>query len=393
MIKLLLISIKGFRERKFNNLLIIIQVFISIIIINLLIGTIQQFTYILNVTDNSKLINSLYFAELPRIISARNDSNILADNRISQIKEVNAVGKSLYAYGIVPKIKDTVNIYIYSDILINSLNIPLIEGHWFKSEGKSDVIPIIISKEINKIYKMGEIISISLIDQNTKLDNIKFKIIGIFDNSNSMLRLGACGDLLGLNAVFEKNKYFVILPEFNNIKDFKPFDDYGRILFLNNYSETIQKSIFNGLKDIGYINKMADMRDNYKNDISDQLLQQFVLCLIVFILTLTGIGGNNILMQIFKEREYAIYFMCGMEWQKCVLITCLNNMLTLLIPASIAYFIIAKSNWSLLDQIIISNNNIIASILLIFTIFIITSIQPLYTLYKTEPILIIRRWS
>lgn len=393
MIKTIYLVLNGFKNKKIINVLMIIQVFITIVTSNLLIGTLQQSNYILKVTNDSELSKALYFSALPRIINSRNDSSDLINNEIAQLSQVKAIGKSLYTYATMPEINTLVDFYIYNNDLINSFKLPLLKGKWYNNNFTDNEIPIIISKAINSKYKIGDTILVTSRDKYSKKVNVQFKVTGVFDNSNFMLKLGAGGEQLGLNSIFQKNKYFAVIPDGSYLKRMEVFDDYGRVLFLNNTSDEACNEVITQLKDIGSVNKISDMTNIYKSRNEEQVLKEFVMCLILLVLALTGIGGNNILMQIFNEKEFAVYFTCGMRWNECVLITFINNIILLILPTTAGYLLLTKSNWHILDQMIINSNNFIFTISIMLLIFVITSVQPLYRLYKTEPITVIRRWS
>ncbi len=388
MLKILYITIKQLLEYKLINIIMVIQIYITLIIANITMSTILQITCITRITNNTDLVHAIYFSAFPRVIDDNMKNPDFINKRLLSLDGV-SIGNALYFSAQFPNCNEPVRVSMYNSVLVNSINLPLKSGSWFTVEHtSSDIRPIIISNALSKHYKLGDIINIREIRPDSNKTPVR--VVGILDNGDYSLRLGAGGDFLSLSAIFERNDHFAIMSIEDNC--FKPYDEFGRLLFLSN-KDTFNK-IDSQLNDIGHVYKISDMEEQYKKSINEKLILQFIIFLILFILACTGIGGNNALMLNSKEKEYAIDFICGMAWIKCVIVSLVSNIVILLIPSTAAYLTLTMpANFPMFQNLYINGYNLIFSIGLIIIIFIITSVQPLFGLYKTDPIQIIRRFN
>jgi hypothetical protein len=114
---------------------------------------------------------------------------------------------------------------------------------------------------------------------------------------------------------------------------------------------------------------------------------------LVLVISIAGLGGNNMLSILTNEKKFAVYYMCGATWTKCIMMILIKDLLILAIPCTLSYIfleIIAR----FIPKELFSTNIVylFIAIAICLVIFLITSVGSILNIYKKSPVSIIRKW-
>lgn len=267
---------------------------------------------------------------------------------------------------------------LYPKDFLCDIKFPITKGVWFDKYNFDDnTIPVVIGSDLAAKYKIGGKYKFRGIDTEAK-------IIGVLDKNAMVLRCGAGGNGIDLNSVF-RNGNDVIIACTDNM-------DYsvGSGATIIKVSEQYQHNVLDCISDIVYTFSFKELSDTaYENN---RLIteMQFVVFALMMVVCITGVSSNNLLETIRCKKKYAIYFMCGMDWKCCTVISFIEGLINLIIPALLGYIAFLKwceeQNFNALR---ITNANIILTILFIICVFALTSLMPLLDIKNTSPVKII----
>ncbi len=394
----IILSIKKILDNKFTNIIIIMQIFVALLTVNILVGRVQYTYYLKNIIENGSISKAVYFSPSPQFVigAMNNNQTISTDEKVNSISNIDQIGKIYTTRLIMPQIDAAIEAYVYNNSIINSIKLPLYKGKWFPNEQiKDDRIPIILSYSMAKFFKVGDLLPIKYVDKNNNTGEMYAQVIGIMNNSNFFLRLGAGGSKMQLNQIFSRNQFFAIIPYTNINTRMQTFDQFGRILFINNdanRNEAIEKAK-NILMNLGHTDTIENMISNYLQSNHKNIIMQSVLSILLLMLAISGVGGSNALLLINQEKEFAIYFMCGLSWGRCILIIIIRSSVLLILPLILSSIATNALYWTLFgENMIINVYNIGISVAFVIFIYFISSLSQLIAFYKTSPISIIRRW-
>ncbi len=394
--KIFYLIIKMFKGKKIITLLMMIQIFISLLLFNISFARINHYLTITNIVKSTKISNSIYFVPDIRYFSDVNSEKPykMIDEKINNLRNLEYFTNIKQLTGSINVNQNNpliTTLLMYNNKLIQDIKLPLSDGKWIKAYAENDKVPIIISHDLSKYYRTGDIIKIQCYKKDSSPETINTIVYGILDKPNNYLSLGAGGDIISIDQLFFRDTNIIIMPQ---IKGLDGFDQKAKFLFMkegSNKSDTLS-AWERSLKGIGYISPVSKMVDIYKISLKKSLATEFSICIIVLLLTIVGIGGNNVLSLIFQEKEFATYFMCGLKWSKCTFMILAKDILVLVIPGIATIFAIKYSiEPSMLGKSLLFNNySFVVSFSIVLTIFLFTSVESILRLKKASPISIIR---
>ncbi|GEM_PF-3598368 len=398
--KLLFLVYTSISKKKKAYAIFILQIFIAVMMLNIAAALIKNGMLLENLSEKSGIMNCGFFSPDLRFSDPLETS---APGYISPLEKVISDLKYLDYYGGnvqgIAKISDgdeNYPIYGTSLNLLEKAKMPLLSGRWFKeTDSNSKELPIIISSDLLGNFKVGDKMVLKVMD-NVSNEYVPYKaqIIGILKKPDYILNLGGSGSL---DSVFSMHPKTIITPYAKEIFKFDIIGGGGSLLLFpdkNTDKNKVYKEWESKLKGLGSFDKFSDYYATYKDDNLANDWMYLSIGLIVLILALSGIGGNNALSLIDQEKEFAIYFMCGMKWKMCILINLLKDIIIILLPGILSYLgaIIFNNMADMNEIIVIDNSQLPISIGLCLIIFAITSLEPLIRLYRKNPVTIIREW-
>jgi len=272
---------------------------------------------------------------------------------------------------------DRAQLYSYTRELTNDLRFPVSKGIWFDEyDFTGEVTPVVVGSDLNRRFKLGEKFSIYNSDK-------EYLVIGVLERNAMLLVTGAGGNGMDLNSVFEIENNAII----EAVSEIDPEFSYSALIKTagGNSGE-----VFKALGDISYTFTFEELAESaYESNryITEMQTTLFVLMMVVCI---AGVSSGNLLAAISRKKQYAVYFMCGMEWSSALWITFSESIIKLILPAAIGYgmfmdWCVKREYW----QLRVTSANAIITIIFLAAIFLMTSLLPLLDIKRTSPVKII----
>ncbi|MDD4493536.1 MAG: hypothetical protein PHV32_04190 [Eubacteriales bacterium] len=373
-------------NRKVTTLLLIVQVFLALFIMNITIGIINNYSGLEQTVKNSGLIDDYY-------LSLDNSDNVdYITQKLDGLAGLESIANIEYIrYG------SRHDVIIADSEIVHEFQSPLSKGRWlgeqdYKLETDYE-IPVIVSDNLKDKYKYGEIYTFEIVLGNRPSTKVilKIKPVGILRKPNYFFSM--TGNYM--SNVISKDFNGIIIPYFSGLKELYEMP-YNRSLLLiphKNADDALLESWESELSDIGKLDKIALLLQQYKENNKSVAVFFGSIGIVILVLTVVGLSGNSMLSIAYSEKLYAVYFMCGMKWRFGVLLTIIKNILLVLFPAllSMLCFLIFR-NILPEFQMHISIGQILLSMGLCLFILLVSSIEPLISLIRRSPVSIIRRW-
>ena len=325
------------KQDKLKNIIIILQIIISVFAVTFLLVPIIKNVETMAIINNSNIGENtiLFSSNFNLLISPKtyfNENYNIIKKLINYIDGVSETG-TVY---LASTNKNDFNLFLYDKLVCNTIKLQIQEGRWFeKSDLESNkIIPIIISDNMKSEYHVGSTIEIEMPEYKTEeMKKIKCIVIGILKRGTYMYYGSSNHTDPSVSDLFSKlhlKERIAIIP---NILDFEA--EYAAkdgiiincdISKLNNIYDKIN------LSGIGKINTLNMLKQNDSKNVILYNESQIYQFLIVYIFIIMSIGGYTILTSLNYKRLLTIYYICGLTWQKGLKYIILKNILLILIP-------------------------------------------------------------
>lgn len=325
------------KQDKLKNIIIILQIIISVFAVTFLLVPIIKNVETMAIINNSNIGENtiLFSSNFNLLISPKtyfNENYNIIKKFINNIDGVSETG-TVY---LASTNKNDFNLFLYDKLVCNTIKLQIQEGRWFeKSDLESNkIIPIIISDNMKSEYHVGSTIEIEMPEYKTEeMKKIKCIVIGILKRGTYMYYGSSNHTDPSVSDLFSKlhlKERIAIIP---NILDFEA--EYAAkdgiiincdISKLNNIYDKIN------LSGIGKINTLNMLKQNDSKNVILYNESQIYQFLIVYIFIIMSIGGYTILTSLNYKRLLTIYYICGLTWQKGLKYIILKNILLILIP-------------------------------------------------------------
>lgn len=325
------------KQDKLKNIIIILQIIISVFAVTFLLVPIIKNVETMAIINNSNIGENtiLFSSNFNLLISPKtyfNENYNIIKKFINNIDGVSETG-TVY---LASTNKNDFNLFLYDKLVCNTIKLQIQEGRWFeKSDLESNkIIPIIISDNMKSEYHVGSTIEIEMPEYKTEeMKKIKCIVIGILKRGTYMYYGSSNHTDPSVSDLFSKlhlKERIAIIP---NILDFEAeYDAKDGIIIncdiskLNNIYDKIN------LSGIGKINTLNMLKQNDSKNVILYNESQIYQFLIVYIFIIMSIGGYTILTSLNYKRLLTIYYICGLTWQKGLKYIILKNILLILIP-------------------------------------------------------------
>ncbi len=234
-----------------------------------------------------------------------------------------------------------------------------------------------MGSDLKRRFKVGEKFSLFNSDK-------EYLVIGVLERNAMLLVQGAGGNGMDLNSVFEIENNAII----EAVDEIDPrFTSHSALIKTANGNSG---EVFKALGDISYTFTFEELAQSaYENNryLTEMQTTLFVLMMVVCI---AGVSSGNLLSAISRKKQYAVYFMCGMEWRSALWITFSEGVIKLILPAAVGCgmfmdWCVKRDYW----QLRVTSANVIITIIFLAAIFLMTSLLPLLDIKRTSPVRII----
>jgi ABC-type antimicrobial peptide transport system permease subunit len=348
------------------------------------------------VVNKSGLNESICFEINPRFtgtdLSFSKTSKTI-EKELTSLKGLNGYGSVMTSSVYLPYNSDIPSpVILTSKYLLERISMPISEGEWFnKSNILNEELPIVVGNNLANKYPIGTKYIINVNNKNEPR-TCKVRVIGILKEPSYVVASIPIGSVY--NIIKDPNA--IIIPYAKNIFREDIIGWTGGAFLFPDKNTNIEDALLKwktSISNIGTLTSYTDTYKAYEKSLNPDKYLYMTLGFIVLILALGGIGGNNVLSMINQEKEFAIYFLCGMKWGMCLLMTLAKDLFIITVPAFISYVLMAVlQNTKLGRDMLPGNSQTLTAILICVLIFIITSLGPLIRLYRKNPVTIIREW-
>lgn len=242
-------------------------------------------------------------------------------------------------------------------------------------------------------YQVGNYYTLDVRGEDSEVYRIEVVVGGILSSD----RMYCPGQ--GINIVenspnktmiyFGKNKE--VIREGANNSSF--YDEVGRnyYLYTNNTEQRLR--VINQLEQNESINYVVLLEDN--NSMGNQWKSSklgipWIMSFTLIFMCSASFASYTMLSVVQREKNYAIYYMCGATWDKCLTIKLFEDLIMIVVPGVISWVVMCCMNLSS-SMVLFSGVGQLISIMLAVFIILGSSSVSFIIMKKKSPISLIRR--
>lgn len=385
-----------FRKRFFTSLVIILQLFVTILAANILI-----FIY----NENMKDINIMKNFDTDRTylwmkVAFEEDEDIKREHlsRLEETSSVRGVESILSCGSIYNDVQ--INLYGYGENTGNLINMPLESGTWYNKVPKKDGVINCVSISDKAGFEVGEILELEIyFIHNDEAITQTFQIVGAMGKRGRVLAFtGSSSDpaydslLYNYDSTAGYNETALIFDK-NDIAGFDSSQYWysNRLIFLDSSNDTSFMSLKDELSKYSYVVKLEQAKTNTLQEVRRVMMGFLPIIIPLFLIGFLGVVCISILNTLKYMRNFAIFFICGMRWKDSILI-CLSYIAYII--SGVLILCIPEYVWlkDLLDTggIMAANNYLFTFGALLF-VALLSLVTPFLLIRKEEPIMVLRK--
>ena len=259
---------KLFKKNKIKNLIIVIQIIISVFACTFFIIPIVKSADTNKLIDKMDLESNIGFLEESIYIqmSSPNYTNANYEKLKNYIKNIDGVESIGSVYSLLA-VNQEFNTIMYDKEIYNTIKLPLSDGNWFQSDMEfNGEFPVIISDALKDIYPLNSEFELKIdsIEGNLKEINIKCKVIGILKKLGYIYLGGTNHSYPSVSDLFSKttsSDKIIIVP---NLFDEEPrYWAYKGMMIKCSNLENIANTIkTDGIGELHNINELKENEDD-----------------------------------------------------------------------------------------------------------------------------------
>ncbi len=385
-----------FRKRFFTSLVIILQLFVTILAANILI-----FIY----NENMKDINIMKNFDTDRTylwmkVAFDEDEDIKREHlsRLEETSSVRGVESILSCGSIYNDVQ--IDLYGYGENTGNLINMPLESGTWYNKVPKKDGVINCVSISDKAGFEVGEILELEIyFIHNDEAITQTFQIVGAMGKRGRVLAFtGSSSDpaydslLYNYDSTDGYNETALIFDK-NDIAGFDSSQYWysNRLIFLDSSNDTSFMSLKDELSKYSYVVKLEQAKTNTLQEVRRVMMGFLPIIIPLFLIGFLGVVCISILNTLKYMRNFAIFFICGMRWKDSILI-CLSYIAYII--SGVLILCIPGYVWlkDLLDTGgIMAANNYLFTLGALLAVMLLSLVTPFLLIRKEEPIKVLRK--
>ncbi len=392
-----------FSKRLVTSFIIIIQLFLTIIIANVIIVDYNAYMEDICIMENFDTDRTYLW------ITAMTDTNDelrweqlkqLKHNRSVRAVEVTFRANAIYNNNIVSLIG-------YGQNTGELINMTLESGKWYTEVPKKDGVINCVSISSIPGLEIGKLIELEIIPHYSEQTiNQTFQVVGT---------LGKRAKTLTFNQSSASPYYDHLFQVFHSTPLDKEYEDYdhqvglifdqsdlptlvqsqywdgNRLVYIDSIDDETFLSLKDELRKDSYVVKLEQAKRNTLQEIRETMVKYLPIMIPLFLIGFLGVVCISILNTLKYMRNFAIFFICGMGWKNTILI-CLSyiayiisGVLILCIPG----FVWIKGFLET-GGILAANNYLFTFGALLF-VALLSLVTPFLLIRKEEPIKVLRK--
>lgn len=392
-----------FSKRLVTSFIIIIQLFGTIIIANVIIVDYNAYMEDICIMENFDTDRTYLW------MTAMTDTNDelrweqlkqLKHNRSVRAVEVTFRANAIYNNNIVSLIG-------YGQNTGELINMTLESGKWYTEVPKKDGVINCVSISSIPGLEIGKLIALEIIPHYSEQTiNQTFQVVGT---------LGKRAKTLTFNQSSASPYYDYLFQVFHSMPLDKEYEDYdhqvglifdqsdlptlvqsqywdgNRLVYIDSIDDETFLSLKDELRKDSYVVKLEQAKRNTLQEIRETMVEYLPIIIPLFLIGFLGVVCISILNTLKYMRTFAIFFICGMRWKDSILI-CLSYIAYIILGVLI--LCIPGYVWikDLLDTGgIMAANNYLFTLGALLAVMLLSLVTPFLLIRKEEPIKVLRK--
>ena len=392
-----------FSKRLVTSFIIIIQLFVTIIIANVIIVDYNAYMEDICIMENFDTDRTYLW------MAAMTDTNDelrweqlkqLKHNRSVRAVEVTFRANAIYNNNIVSLIG-------YGQNTGELINMTLESGKWYTEVPKKDGVINCVSISSIPGLEIGKLIELEIIPHYSEQTiNQTFQVVGT---------LGKRAKTLTFNQSSASPYYDHLFQVFHSTPLDKEYEDYdhqvglifdqsdlptlvqsqywdgNRLVYIDSIDDETFLSLKDELRKDSYVVKLEQAKRNTLQEIREIMVEYLPIMIPLYLIGFLGVVCISILNTLKYMRTFAIFFICGMRWKDSILI-CLSYIAYII--SGVLILCIPGYVWlkDLLDTGgIMAANNYLFTLGALLAVMLLSLVTPFLLIRKEEPIKVLRK--
>lgn len=379
-----------FSKNLIANIILIIQLAVSIILLNIVMGIYNEAYSKLEILSGFDLDNTVYQCLVDELISEPNIGKykeklgVSDDIKIEPIME----GAAMSEYGSLCCVA-------YGSNTSTSMRLPMKSGLWYDDCEKEDgcINAVVLG---DSRYKIGDVYEMTFFDYSSSSEKTySFKITGIADENTGVVMGNKAANILNTKVMFEifdKTEYGgdALL-----LFDYQDSDIEGQLFCLPSLFAFSENGAYMSEKDIDAFKRfgstftMRNIYDNTKEELKSEIHGVLPIAISITFIGIIGIICLVILNTLKSRKTFAVYFICGMRWKSCIKII-IGHILCIFAGAvflSVAFGgIMYASGTFAQTHLLIKPNNLFMSVALLAAVFAVSVATAKFMISDSKPV-------
>lgn len=365
-----------FSKNLIANIILIIQLAVSIILLNIVMGIYNEANSKLEILSGFDLDNTVYQCLVDELISEPNIGKYKEKLAVSDDIKIEPImaGTATSEYGSACCVA-------YGNNTSASMRLPMKSGLWYDDCEKEDgcINAVVLG---DSRYKIGDVYEMTFFDYSSSSEKTySFKITGIADENTGVVMGNKAANILNTKVMFEtfdKTEYggdALLLFDYQDLDiEERLFCQPSLFAFSENGASMSEKDI-DAFKGFGSTFTMRNIYDNTKEELKSEIHGVLPIAIAITFIGIIGIICLVILNTLKSRRAFAVYFICGMRWKSCIKII-IGHILCIFAGAvflSVAFGGIMYASGGLAQtHLLIKPNNLFMSVALLAAVFAVS---------------------
>lgn len=268
----------------------------------------------------------------------------------------------LAAYMETGNSSDVINAISYDDEIIRRFQPDMEKGCWFHDENSSDEIEVVISNN-DYGWNVGDVIDVSMLNEETTF-TVHARVVGVIKEGARIIGLNTNGTkeenylLFYQTYRYDVEKIPLLLFSKSALDKLSPRPQQGiysstLIRYNDDTSEETLKSDAQRLANMGAIRtiSLTDLDKGSKGYIYRQLYNLMPIVGVLLVLVFVSSISSSALSAKRRMRDYALYYIVGLQWKQCIIVNFLQSIIICAISAVISIITLFSFQYSELRDV------------------------------------------
>ena len=392
-----------FSKRLVTSFIIIIQLFVTIIIANVIIVDYNAYMEDICIMENFDTDRTYLW--MPAMTDTNDELRWEQLKQLKHNRSVRAVEVTFRANAIYNN--NIVSLIGYGQNTGELINMTLESGKWYTEVPKKDGVINCVSISSIPGLEIGKLIELEIIPHYSEQTiNQTFQVVGT---------LGKRAKTLTFNQSSASPYYDHLFQVFHSTPLDKEYEDYdhqvglifdqsdlptlvqsqywdgNRLVYIDSIDDETFLSLKDELRKDSYVVKLEQAKRNTLQEIRETMVKYLPIMIPLFLIGFLGVVCISILNTLKYMRTFAIFFICGMRWKDSILI-CLSYIAYII--SGVLILCIPGYVWlkDLLDTGgIMAANNYLFTLGALLAVMLLSLVTPFLLIRKEEPIKVLRK--